>query len=42
MKFFFFLLPILEAWVEYCSHNFLEIFAQRVPAENEVSFLHPL
>ena len=32
------LLAILEPWVEYCSHNFLEIFAQGVFAENEVGF----
>ena len=37
-KFLFILLAIFEPWVEYCSHNFFEIFAQRVPAENEVGF----
>ena len=25
-NFYFILLAILEPWVEYCSHNFLEIF----------------
>ena len=34
-SFYFILLAILEHWIEYCSHDFFEIFAQQVSAENQ-------
>ena len=37
-NFYFFLLALFEPWVELYSHNFLEIFALQLFAENEVSF----
>ena len=37
-NFYFILLAILEPWVEYCSHDFLEIFCATSSCRERGSF----